>query len=143
MHERNTSEVKMQRMMDLCICCQVETRLKHITERTKDRHSSISGFCFSVRLELGTHTGVTFCSDQLQHLVSATVFKVYTTRYSAALCIAALAKQSPETVCKSCFHQSITRLQLMMQLTHASLITFYMKYLQSDLTFIWTNHPPL
>ena len=72
-------------MIGLCICCQVEIRLKHITERTEDRDLSIPWVCFSVRLEPGIHTAVTFCSDQLQHFVSATVFKVYTTHYGAAV----------------------------------------------------------
>lgn len=57
----------------------------------------------------------------------------------SACCLAALAKQSPETLCKRCFHWGITGLYLMTLIMHKSLFMFYMTYFQRDLSSVWAS----
>lgn len=145
MHKRYVSEDKCWRRTGLCLWCRVEIRLKYVIERTKDIHISISWFCFSVRLELGIHTAVTFYSDQLQHLVSTIVVKVYTTCYGAALYT--LHRSTGQRVPRNCLQE------LFPPRYHQAIVSdaantykpdnVYLKYLQSDLFFIWANYPPL
>lgn len=125
----------------LCICCQVEMRLKHSTERTEGTIYPFLGFASQSDWSRGYTQLLLFALTSFSTLFLQLSSK--STQHimvlQPACCRAALAKQSPETACKRCFHWGITGLYLMMLIMPKSMSMFYMTYFQNNLSLIWPN----